>query len=69
MVRSRNTVGGKYYDFGGKRLYVLTVAVTANSTVVSGARAGDLITTTHATGKSSIFVADGASKAQFLTNS
>lgn len=50
----------------GKRFYQLTTAVTANTTVTT-APAGSLATTTHATGRMSIFVSDG-SKWQFLTN-
>lgn len=51
----------------GKRLYQFTTAITANTTVTT-APAGSLATTTHATGRMSIFVSDG-SKWQYLTNS
>lgn len=68
MAKSIKVVGGTYKDMGAFRIYSLTTAVTANSTVVTGARAGDLIKTTNATGRASLFVADSNSKAQFLTN-
>jgi hypothetical protein len=51
----------------GKRFYQLETAITANTTVTD-APAGSFAITTHATGRSSIFVSDG-SKWQFLTNS
>lgn len=69
MAKVVNIAGGSYTVFGGVRLYTLTTAVTANSTVVAGARQGDLIKTTHATGRMSLFVADSAHTAQYLTNS
>lgn len=68
MAQSVKIAGGTYKIMGAFRFYSLTTAVTANTTVVTGARAGDLIKTTHATGRASLFVADTNSKAQFLTN-
>ena len=50
------------------RSYFLTTAVTANSTVVTGARQGDIVRTTNATGRASIFRVDGSAVAQYLTN-
>lgn len=57
---------GKYFSFGGKRVYFFTTAITANTTTTT-APAGSFAVTTNATGLSSIFVSDGA-KWQFLTN-
>lgn len=68
MAKVHNVAGGTYTEVGAIRYYVLTTAVTANTTVVTGARAGDIITTTHATGRTGIFKSDGSSKAQFLVN-
>lgn len=61
-------LGGTYSTMGAIRFYALTTAVTANSTVITGARAGDLVKTSHATGRASLFVVDAALKAQYLTN-
>lgn len=62
------TVGGTYKDMGAFRLYSLTIALTANTTVIAGGRAGDLVKTTNATGRASLFVLDSGLKVQFLTN-
>lgn len=64
----QKVAGGKYTLRGATRYYDLTTAVTANSTIVTGGRQGDIVKTSHATGRMSIFVLDGSSKAQYLTN-
>lgn len=69
MAKVVNVAGGSYTNFGGVRLYSLTTAVTANSTTVTGSRQGDIVLTTHATGRMSIFKIDGSHVAQYLTNS
>lgn len=48
-----------YISLAGKRIYVLTTAITANSTVTT-APSGSFAVTTHATGKDSIFRSDGS---------
>lgn len=48
-----------WIESNGKRFVILTTAITANSTTTS-LPAGTIGFTTHATGKSQIFVSDGA---------
>ncbi len=55
-----------YLSINGKRIYFLTTAITADTTVTT-APAGSFAVTTHATGRASIFRSDAA-KWQFLTN-
>lgn len=68
MAKSVKVLGGVYTTIGGIRMYGLSTAVTANVTVITGARAGDLVKTSNATGRSSLFVVDAGLKAQYLTN-
>lgn len=58
--------GVKYVEFNGVRVYSFTTAITDNTTTTD-APAGSKGYTTHATGRASTFVSDGA-KWQFLTN-
>jgi hypothetical protein len=49
-----------YVDFLGKKLYVLTTAITSGVTTDStGAATGDFAVTTNATGRNKWFVSDG----------
>ena len=48
-----------YIDINGKRIYVLSTAITANVTNTA-APAGSFGVTTHATGQNSIFRSDGS---------
>ena len=50
---------GSYLSLGAWKLYTLTTAITANSTVTTAA-AGSLAKTSHATGGSGTFVSDGS---------
>lgn len=65
---AQKVAGGKYVLRGGTRYYDLTTALTANSTVIAGGRQGDIVKTSHATGRMSIFVLDSGLKVQYLTN-
>lgn len=65
---AKKVVGGKYYDFGAFRLYSVSTALTANTTVIAGGREGDLVKTSHATGKASLFRLDSGLKVQYLVN-
>lgn len=67
-MKQVKVAGGMYVDFGGFRFYVLNTALTANTTTVTGAREGDLVKTSHATGRGSLFRVDSTAKVQFLTN-
>jgi hypothetical protein len=58
LEAKKDTVGS-YLQFGAWKLYSLTTAITANSTVTTAA-AGSLAKTTHATGGSGTFVSDGS---------
>jgi hypothetical protein len=49
---------GSYINLGGTKVYILTVAITPNSTTTS-AIAGSLAITSNATGRGSIFQSDG----------
>lgn len=59
VLISHDNTGQIKLGYGQKGLIVLDTAITANSTTTTSA-AGTLGMTTHATGKSQIFVSDGA---------
>ena len=57
-----------WFDFNGKRVYVLAVAITSGVTATD-APAGSWATTTHPTGKNQLFRSDGAHWLLMLSSS
>lgn len=67
MIKSFKAPQGKYVDLNGVRFYTVDIALTDNTTVITGGREGDLVKTTHATGKASLFLLDSGLKVQAVT--
>lgn len=60
QVKIEGTATIPYVDFLGKKLYVLSTAITSGVTTDSvGAATGDFAVTTNATGRNKWFVSDG----------